>query len=64
MSDLPSAIDLAGNQNDQAIKRKTVRTKYPRACEILVHTREPTERERWIDLQGLRILERPHGLVE
>ncbi len=31
--------------------RKKSEQKYPRLCEILVHAREPTERERWIDLR-------------
>lgn len=31
--------------------RKKNRTTYPHPCGILVHTREPTERERWIDLR-------------
>jgi len=31
--------------------RQSSLTKYPQRCDVLVFAREPTERERWIDLR-------------
>lgn len=52
-----SSLDAsqASAQNHPAMRRemprKKAKAKYPRKCEILVQAREPTERERWIDLR-------------
>jgi hypothetical protein len=42
---------IEGKQSDLVPKGPKEMDRYPRECGVLVAAREPTERERWIDLR-------------